>query len=96
MGKNFDKLISKNLSGKSLLIMLKNLQQMRLKLLQKEQFNLIDWLGWVIEWVIGKKSANRIKKFQKIHNKILQRQLQMSMIKKDIYLQKKDKKLMIN
>ena len=57
MGKNFDKLISKNLSGKSLLIMLKNLQQMRLKLLQKEQFNLIDWLGWVIEWVIGKKKC---------------------------------------
>ena len=42
MGKNFDKIISKNLSGKNLLITLKNLQQMRLKLLQKEQFNLID------------------------------------------------------
>ena len=30
----------------------------------------------------------------KNHNKIIQRQLQMRMIKKDIYLQKKDKKLL--
>ena len=43
------------------------------------------------------------QKFQKIHNKIIQRQLQMRTInkylkkylKKDIYLQKKDRKLFI-
>ena len=38
--------------------------------------------------------------FQKIYNKIIHRQLQMNMIKKylkrEIYLQKKDKKLLIN
>ena len=32
------------------------------------------------------------QEFQKIHNEIIQRQLQFRMIKKDIYLQKKDKK----
>ena len=39
------------------------------------------------------------QKFQKIHKKIIQKQLQMRMIKKylkkDIYLQKKDLKLLI-
>ena len=41
MGKNIDKDVSKNLSGKysqKILIMLNSLPQMRLKLLQKEQF----------------------------------------------------------
>ena len=42
----------------------------------------------------------KIKKFQKIHNKIIQRQLKMKMIKKDIkkdmYLfKKKTKKILI-
>ena len=32
------------------------------------------------------------QEFQKIYNEIIQRQLQFRMIKKDIYLQKKDKK----
>ena len=45
------------------------------------------------------KIANRIQKFQNIHNKMIQRQLQMNMIKKylrkDKYLQKKDKKLLM-
>ena len=40
-----------------------------------------------------------LKIFQNIHNKIIQRQLQMSMIKKylkkDIYLQNKSKKLLM-
>ena len=31
------------------------------------------------------------QKFQKIYNEIIQRQFQIRMIKKDIYLQKKDK-----
>ena len=41
----------------------------------------------------------KITKLQKIQNKIIQRQLQVRMprkyLKKDIYLQKKDKKLLI-
>ena len=40
-----------------------------------------------------------LRKFQKIHSKTIQRQLQISMIKKylkkDIYLQKKDRKLLM-
>ena len=35
------------------------------------------------------------QEFQKIHNEIIQRQLQIRMIRKDIYLQKKDKKDLI-
>ena len=57
--------------------MLKNLQQIHLKLLQKES--------------LKKRQNNRIElqKFQKIHNKIIQKQLQMikmrKYLKKDIY-----------
>ena len=58
--------------------MLKNLQQIHLKLLQKES--------------LKKRQNNRIElqKFQKIHNKIIQKQLQMitmrKYLKKDIYI----------
>ena len=67
--------------------MLNNVQQMHLKLLQKkplkkQQKQLVSWL--VINLLI------KLRGFQKIHSKIIQRQLQMSMIKKylkkDIYL----------
>ena len=44
-------------------------------------------------------NIRKSQKFQKIHDKIIQRKLQKRMIKKclkkDIYLQKKDKKLLI-
>ena len=36
----------------------------------------------VTEELIGDRIANRITKFQKVHKKIIQRQLQMSMINK--------------
>ena len=37
-----------------------------------------------------------LRKFKKIHNKIIQKKLQMSMIKEYLnYLQKKDKKLLM-
>ena len=63
--------------------MLNNLPQMHLELLQKEQFKkqqeqAVIWL--VIKLLI------QLQKFKKIHNKILQRPLQMNMIKK--YLKK--------
>ena len=49
--------------------------------------------------LIGNKIANRITKVSQINNKIIQRQLPMKMIKKylkeDIYLQKKDRKLLM-
>ena len=44
-------------------------------------------------------TGDLIGKITKIHNKIIQRQLQMRMLrkylKKDMYLQKKDKKLLM-
>ena len=63
--------------------MLNNMPQMHLELLQKEQFKkqqeqAVIWL--VIKLLI------QLRKFKKIHNKILQRPLQMNMIKK--YLKK--------
>ena len=59
--------------------MLNNMPQMHLELLQKEQFKkqqeqAVIWL--VIKLLI------QLRKFKKIHNKILQRPLQMNMIKK--------------
>ena len=49
--------------------------------------------------LIGNKIGDRITKVQKIDNKVIQRQLQMKMIKKylkkDKYLEKKDNKLLM-
>ena len=75
----------------------KNLQQMRLKLLQKEQFKK-QQKQLVISLVI--KLLIELQKFQDIHNKIIQKQLQMSTkkkyLKEGIYLKMKDKKFLIN
>ena len=79
------------------MIILKNLQQMRLKLLQKEQFKK-QQKQLVISLVI--KLLIELQKFQDIHNKIIQKQLQMSTekkyLKEGIYLKMKDKKFLIN
>ena len=79
------------------MIILKNLQQMRLKLLQKEQFKK-QQKKLVISLVI--KLLIELQKFQDIHNKIIQKQLQMSTkkkyLKEGIYLKMKDKKFLIN
>ena len=67
---------------------------MSLKLLQKKQS------AEATDDLIGNKVDNKIAKFQKIHNKINQRSLQINIIKeylkKDMYLQKKDKKVLMN
>ena len=77
--------------------MLKNLQQMHLELLQKELFKK-QQKQLVISLVIT--LLIKLQKFQKIRHKIIQRQFQMIMIKKylkkNICLQKKDKKLLMN
>ena len=48
----------------------------------------------------GNKIANKITKSQEVHHRIIQKQLQMNIIKKylkkDIYLQKKHRKLLMN
>ena len=70
---------------------------MRLKLLQKEQFKK-QQKQLVISLVI--KLLIELRKFQDIHNKIIQKQLQMSTkkkyLKEGIYLKMKDKKFLIN
>ena len=62
----------------------------------KKIINLIDNK---ITYAVAESYDDRITKIQKIHNKIIQKQLQMSMtkkyLKKDIYLQKKSRKLLI-
>ena len=96
MGGNVGKNISKNLSGKYNQKLLDHAKhQTHLKLLQisnpKNSTN---------NWWFGNKIDSKIMGVsKKIHNKIIQRQLQMNMIKKylkkDTYLQKKDRKLLI-
>ena len=48
----------------------------------------------------GNKIANKITKSEEVHHRIIQKQLQMNIIKKylkkDIYLQKKHRKLLMN
>ena len=81
--------------------MLNNLQQKPLKLLQQKRFKKQQnqlVIGLVIKLLI------KSQKFQKIYNKIIPRQLQLSTIKstvkkylkKGIYPQMKDKKLLMN
>ena len=78
--------------------MLNSLPEKRLKLLKAFK-KAIQKTAEATGDLIGSKIVNRIIKVPKMHNKIIQRQLQMSMIKKhlnkDIYLQKKDKKLLM-
>ena len=69
--------------------MLRNLQQMHLKLLQSKSFKKT---AEATGDLIGNTIANKVTK---LHNKIIR----MSMIKKclkNMYLQKKDKKILMN
>ena len=87
-------------------MMLNNLQQKCLKLLQKEQFkNTAEATSDLLrnknaEAVELRRSLTMVelRKSQKLYQK--QKQLQMNMIKKylkkDMYLQKRDRKLLIN
>ena len=94
MGKNIDKNISKNLSGKysqTLFDPAKQSAEMHLKVIQK--------IAEATGDLIGTKIADRIVKSQEVHLRMIQKQLQMNTIKKyvkkDIYLQKKDTKLLM-
>ena len=76
-----------DLNGYKLLIGLQKFQKIHNKLITNEHDQK------------NQKNTKKSQKFQNIHSKIIQRQLQMRMIKKDIkkeiYIQKKDKKLLI-
>ena len=82
--------------AKKFLIMLKNLQEMHLKLLQKK---VIQKTAEATGDLIGNKIADKIRKVLKCSQQNNSEQLQISMIKKcvrkDLYLQKKDIKLLM-
>ena len=99
---------SKSLSGKYSLGMLAirqkvidHTKQSATDALKTSSKRVIQKTEEAIVILIGNKIANKeAMEVSKIYNRIIQRQLQMSMIKKylkkNMYLQKKDKKLMMN
>ena len=102
MGKNFGKNISNSLSGKYSPGMLAEHQ----KRLNHAKTSATDALKTSSKSVIQKtaeatgdfmviKLLIELKKFQKIHNKMIQRMIK-KYLKKDVYLQKKDKKSLMN
>ena len=82
---------------RNLFVLLNYLRQMHVKLPKKDPFK--KQQKEPVIWSVIKLES-KLQNFWKIHNKILQRQLQMSMIKKYLkkvmYLQKKDEKLLMN
>ena len=89
--KNIGKNISKNVIGKYRQKILDHLKPLPKEQFKKEQKQLVIWL--VTKLLI------KSWKFQSICNKIIQRELEMNMImknlKKDIYLQKRNRKLLM-
>ena len=99
MSKNLEKNMSQNLSGKYHQKLIDHARQPATdalkttskRVIQKTQKQLVIWL--VMKLLI------ELQKSQKVHSRIIQKQLQMNMIKKylkkDIYVQKKDIKLLM-
>ena len=96
--KNIDKNISKNLSGKYSQKLLDNAKQFTTDALRTTSKIVKQWEQLVILLVI--KLLIELGKCQKLYHKIIQTQLQMNMImkylNKDMYLQKKERKLLMN
>ena len=100
MGKNIDKNISKNLSGKYSQKLLDHGKQYATDALKTASKRAIQKTAEATDDLIGSKTAKRnYGNLKKTHNKIIQKQLKMRMIKKylkkDIYLQKKYRKLLV-
>ena len=72
IGKNISKKLSGKYSQKIFLILLTNLLEMNLTLLQKESFK--KQQKQLVIWLVTK-SLTELPKFQKINNKITQKQL---------------------
>ena len=99
MGSNIGKNMSKNLNSKYRQKPLDHAEKKQLQmsnLAQNEQFK--KQQKQMMIWLV-KKLLLELKKFPTIHKRIIQKQLQMKMIKKylknDIYLQKKDRILLL-
>ena len=97
MGKNIGENISKNLSGKYSQNFLDHAKQSAAGAFKSDSKRVIQKTAETTDDLI--KLLTKLQKFQKVHNKIIHRQLQMRMIKKylkkDIYLQTKGKKLLM-
>ena len=100
MGKNIGKNIRKNLSGKYSQKLLDHAKNTATDALKTSSKRVIHKTAEATDALIGNKIAKGFTKVSNIHNKIIQGQLQMSMIKKylkkNMQLQKKDKKLLMN
>ena len=103
--KNIGKNLTKNLSGKYTQKLLDHatdaLKTTSKRVIQKTAAATGDLMDNKIADAVAKSYHGKItRKFQEIHNKIIQGQLQISMIKKYlkkyIHLQKKDSKLFTN
>ena len=81
MGKNIGKNISKNLSGKYSQKLLDHAKRSATDAFKTSFKSIIQKTTELVIWVVIK-SLTKLQKYPKIHSKIIQRQLQMSMIKK--------------
>ena len=107
MSENIGKSISKSLSGRyspGMLVMRQKLLDHAKKFtadaLKASSKRIIQKTAEATDDLISNKIAVQITKLQKIHNKLIQKQLEITMIKKylkkNMYLYKKDNKLLMN
>ena len=105
MGRNIGKNISKNLSGKYSQKLHDYAKKSATDALKSSSKRVIQITAEATGDLIGNKISDKkittveLQKLQIIHNKIIQGQLQVKMIKKylkkDTYIQKKDKRFLI-
>ena len=100
MDKNIGKSISKSLSGTYSQKLLDHANQSATDAFKTSSKSVIQKTGEAIGGLIGNKIVDKSIKIIKRDSKVIQKHLQMSMIKKylkkDIYLQKEDRKLLMN
>ena len=99
MGKKTGKTISKNLSRRYSQNLLDHAKESVKDALKISSKRVIQKAAEATGDLIGNKTAIKITRLYQVYNKLIQKQLQTSMImkylKNDIYLQKKDRKLLI-
>ena len=100
MDENIGKTISKSLSGTYSQKLLDHANQSATDAFKTSSKSVIQKTGEAIGGLIGNKIVDKSIKITKRDSKVIQKHLQMSMIKKylkkDIYLQKEDRKLLMN
>ena len=93
------KTLGKNLSGKYSKKLLDHAKQSATDALKATSIKVIQKTAEATVDLIGNKAADKLQKSQKLRNRLIQKQLQMNMIKKylkkDISLQKKVRKLLM-